>query len=50
MKLDFLDTFSKNIQIPDVTTELFHAEGRMHRQTDRYDEADSGFSGYRDRT
>jgi len=39
----FLDTFSKkNIQIPDVRAELFHAEERTDRRTDRYYEANSG--------
>jgi hypothetical protein len=42
--LIFLDTFwKKNIQIPDVRAELFHAEERTDRRTDRYDEVNNGF-------
>jgi hypothetical protein len=48
--LSFLDKFSKNtkiwnfIKIRPVGNELFREDEQTGRQTDRYDEADSGFS------
>jgi hypothetical protein len=51
MKLDFTESFPKNIEIPNfmkirpVAAELFHADGR----TDGHDEADSRFSQFRER-
>ena len=50
--VNFLDTFSKNTQISNfmkiclVEAELFHADWRTDRQTDRYDEANSRFSHF----
>jgi hypothetical protein len=50
-ELEFLNKFSKNIQMSKLTkirpvvAELFRADGRTDRQTDRYDEANRRF-GY----
>jgi hypothetical protein len=53
--LDLIEGCSKNIQISNfmnirpVGAEMFHAGGRMDRQTDRYDEANSSFSQFWER-
>ena len=51
--LNILDRFFKNAQIfmkvRSVENELFHADRRRDRQTDRYNEAYSRFSQFRER-
>jgi hypothetical protein len=51
-KLKFLGRFSKNTQMSHVmkirlvVAELFHADGRTDRQTDRYKGSNSRFSQF----
>jgi hypothetical protein len=53
--LNFLERFSKNIQISNFTkirpvgTELLHVDGQTDRQTDRHDEANSRFPQFCER-
>jgi hypothetical protein len=55
MKIYFYQKFSNDTQILNfmkirpVGTELFYAEGRTDRQTDRHEEANSRFSQFSER-
>ena len=54
--VNVFDSFSKISQIPDfmkicpVGSELFHADGHSGRRTDRYDETNSHFSKFCERS